>query len=123
METPNISPNEPSDDKPVSAPAKFKFGIIGLILGIPGLGISGSTLFLIYIIVMAGGGLDIMLTSTQWRAIIVVLYSGLFLGIVGGILGVVGITRGENKLVSITSLMLGVLMLCVCSAITPLMLL
>lgn len=92
-----------------------------LILGIPGFGISGSTLFLIYIILMAGGGLDIMLTSTQERAIIIVLYSGLSFGMVGGILGVMGIIRGENKLVSIVSIMLGVLMLCICSAITLLM--
>jgi len=118
METQNITPNELGEDKTVSAPTKSKYGIFGLILGIPGLGISVSTLFIIYIIMVAGGGLDIMLTPAQGRAIMIVLYCGLILGIVGGAFGVMGITRGENKLVSVVSILLGVIMLCACSAIT-----
>ena len=117
METPNINPNEPSEGEIVSAPAKFKFGIIGLILGIPGFAISLSTAFLIYFIGIAGGGLDIMLTDTQWSTITSTLYCGLFFGIVGGTLGVVGLSRGENKIASAISILLGVPMLCICSLV------
>lgn len=117
METPKITQNKPREGKPVNAPANSKFGITGLILGIPSFGISGSTLLLIYIIGMAGGGLDIMMTPTQELTIISVLYCSLFFGIVGGILGVVGLTRGENKIVNTISIMLGMPTLCSCSAI------
>ena len=117
METPNINPNEPSEGEIVSAPAKFKFGIIGLILGIPGFAISVSMAFLFYLIAMVGGGLDIMLTDTQSSTIISTLYCGLFFGIVGGIFGAVGLSRGENKLASAISILLGVPTLCICSVV------
>ena len=84
METPKITQNKPREGKPVNAPAKSKFGITGLILGIPSFGISGSTLLLIYIISMAGGGLDIMMTPTQELTIISVLYCSLFLVLSAG---------------------------------------
>ncbi|MEO7840571.1 MAG: hypothetical protein ABIU06_14590 [Anaerolineales bacterium] len=96
METQNITPNEPSEDKTVSASAKSKFGIFGLIIGIPGFAISVSTAFLIYFIAMAGGGLDIMLTDTQPATIVSTLYFGFF-GILGGILGAVSLSRGGKQ--------------------------
>ena len=115
METQNITPNEPSEDKTVSASAKSKFGIFGLIIGIPGFAISVSTAFLIYFIAMAGGGLDIMMTRTQYQAIIIFLYCGLFLGITGRILGAVSLSRRENKIAGIISILFGLPTLCIFS--------
>jgi hypothetical protein len=115
METPHTTPSEQIDGKSISVPAKSKFGIVGLILGIPGFVISASTAFFIYFIAMAGGGLDIMLTDTQWSTIVSTLYCGLLFGIVGGILGVVGLSRGENKIAGIISILFGLPTLCICS--------
>ena len=115
METSNTTSNNPAVGE--SASAKSKFGIFGLILGIPGFVISVSAAFLIYVIAMAGGGLDIMLTDAQWLRITYTLYSGLFFGIAGGILGIVGLSQGENKRIGIISILFALPTLCICGVV------
>ena len=108
---------EPTQSKPVSAPTKSRLGILGSILGIIGAILYSSSLLIIFVIMMAGGGLDIMMTEKQNQAILMVLYCGLFFGMTGGILGWVGLTREENKVADIISIILGVLALFVCSVL------
>jgi len=116
METQNITPNELSKDKIVSAPAKSKFGIIGLILGVLGFFTSCSSLLLTYFIMGISGGLDII--DPPYKELIFFAYCGFFFGITGGILGGVSLRRGDNKLASSISFIVGSLTLFICSAVT-----
>lgn len=116
MENPGTSLNNQNKSEPVSAAAKPRFGMIGLIIGIPGFLISAGTAYVIYFIGMAGGGLDIMLTDRQWATIVYTLYCGLFFGILGGIFGAVGLSRGEHKTAGMISILLALPALCICSA-------
>ena len=61
------------------------------------------------------GGLE--LNSSAVIILTVISYLGLFLNIVGGILGVVSLVRKEKKSAGIISITICVLMLCTCSVL------
>jgi hypothetical protein len=91
--------------------------VIGLVLSVLGLIVYCGPLAIGFIAGMVGGT-DIV-SSPLIGVLNVVSYCGLFFGVVGGILGGVSLARGnENKAFGIISVVLGVLMLCACGALT-----
>jgi hypothetical protein len=118
MDKSNPNPREPIDGEVVSAPVKLKFGVVSLILGVVGFIMSWGSLLLIFLIMGAAGGLDLMGGDVPIEWLIYSVYLGFSLGITGGILGTLSLARKENKGTAIISVGLGVLMLCACTAIT-----
>ena len=111
METQSITLKESNEDIPTSAYSKSKLGVIGLVLNILGCIISSSSLWLMVFIVGAAGALDIL--DAPIEELTFVMYSGLFRGVVGGIIGVVSLTKGKSKRASGISIILGGIMLCI----------
>jgi hypothetical protein len=118
MESQNKALQEANNDASVFTPSKPRLGIVGLILGISGAVISLGSFLLFYFILLVGGGLDIMdYPAEEFTA---AGYFGLFVGITGGVLGVMSLRQGENKTAASVSIILAILLFCTCSLLTVL---
>jgi len=121
METQNNSiQNEPGKDNSVPAPIDSRIGKIGAAVGILGSIVYFGSLAIIFAMSFAmtkAGTGRLGLSSPAVIILTVISYVGLFLNIVGGILGIVSLTRKENKTFGIISIIICVLMLCACSVL------
>lgn len=95
------------EDEVLSARAKSKLGIVGVVLALLGSVLYWGSLLLGFFILAAGGGLDILHPPTE--ELMFFIFAGLFLVVVGGILGAIDLVREENIIASIFALILGII--------------
>lgn len=114
METNSNPTLSPEDAAP--PPVSSRLGLIGIILGVLG--------GLIYCLplgaafVMGYSGNAPAGDSPMMLGMGLVSNCGAGIGVLGAILGIVGLVRGENKTQGIIAIVIGVLLLCTCAGLS-----
>lgn len=96
--------------------AASKLGMIGMIVGILG--------FIVYCLPLAVAfflGASGNAPATDAPLMIgmgLVSNCGAGVGVIGGVLGIIGLVRGENKTFGIIAIVIGVLLLCTCAGLS-----
>lgn len=110
--------NEPTPGMEGGAPppATSKLGMIGVIIGILG--------FIVYCLPLAvafflgASGNAPATDSPLMIGLGLTSNCGAGVGVIGGVLGIIGLTRGENKTYGIIAIVLGALLLCTCAGLS-----
>lgn len=110
METPNnLNFNEPVDGKkPAVSPSKL--GRTGVILGIVGLVSFCGAMWMNFVIASNAMHVDLLTSlglSFFW-------FGGVFINLIGAVLGGIGIARDEHKPYGVIAIVLGVVLLFTC---------
>jgi hypothetical protein len=110
----NIDPQEPIGGAPT--PPGSKLGIIGIVLGI--LGIIVYCLPLSVAFIAGAMNKTDSLGASGFLALSFASYCGVFIGLIGAVVGGISLARGESRTFSIISIVIAVLPLCACSVLT-----
>ncbi len=112
----SISNPLPGPEGEGPAPAASKLGLIGTILGALG-GIFYCLPLAVAFFLGASGNAPAA-DSPMLIGIGLVSNCGAVVGVVGGILGIVSLVRGENKTYGIIAIVIGALLLCTCAGLS-----